>query len=249
MTRKTWKVGRLSQATGVSVRTLHHYDEVGLLHPSDRTGAGHRLYTADDVVRLQQVCSLRQMGFSLDEVGRFLDLPDCSPLEVLRMHAGRLEQQIDVERSLLKRLRTIADRLAESEHVSVEEFLRTIKEVTMSEQFSKYYTPEQLEQLAERRGVVGDQRICEVEAEWKELIEQVGAEMDKGTDPASETMQRLAQRWMGLVREFTGGDPGIERSLGNMYRKEPSVQNQYGHNLVPKMSAYVTKAVEASKKP
>src|SRR3954464_5955502 len=62
------KVGELARRTGLTTRTLHHYDEIGLLKPSLHTEAGHRLYTADDVARLQQVLSLRQLGFALEEV-------------------------------------------------------------------------------------------------------------------------------------------------------------------------------------
>jgi DNA-binding transcriptional MerR regulator len=62
------KVGELSKRTGLTIRTLHHYDEIGLLKPSLHGEAGYRLYTAADVVRLQQVLSLRQLGFSLEEV-------------------------------------------------------------------------------------------------------------------------------------------------------------------------------------
>jgi len=79
-----WKVGDLAQRTGLSVRTLHYYDEIGLLRPSLHTEAGHRLYTAADVARLQQVLSLRQLGFSLEQVRDCLDRPGFSPLEVIR---------------------------------------------------------------------------------------------------------------------------------------------------------------------
>src|SRR6516165_7425563 len=75
------KIGELARRTGLTVRTLHHYDAIGLLHPSLHTEAGHRLYTADDIARLQQVLSLRQLGFSLDQVRECLDQPDFLPLE------------------------------------------------------------------------------------------------------------------------------------------------------------------------
>ena len=70
------KVGELARKTGVSVRTLHYYNEIGLLSPSLRTEAGHRLYAAGDIVRLQQVRSLRQPGFSLEEIRGRLEHPD-----------------------------------------------------------------------------------------------------------------------------------------------------------------------------
>lgn len=66
--KSAWKVGDLAGRTGLSVRTLHHYDEIGLLSPSGRTGSGHRLYSAEDVLRLQRIRSLRALGFSLEEI-------------------------------------------------------------------------------------------------------------------------------------------------------------------------------------
>src|SRR6266540_3219671 len=68
MGKELWKVGDLARRTGLSIRTLHYYDEIGLLSPSHRTGSGHRLYDVDDVARLQRILSLRQLGFSLEEV-------------------------------------------------------------------------------------------------------------------------------------------------------------------------------------
>ena len=92
----------------------------------------------------------------------------------------------------------------------------------MSKNIEKHYTIGQLEQLDRRKQELGRERIREVEAEWPRLIEQVEAEMAAGTDPADERVQELARRWMGLVEEFTGGDPGIRQSLGNVWREEES---------------------------
>src|SRR5688572_33314365 len=83
---KPLKVGELAKRTGLTIRTLHHYDEIGLLKPSLHTESGHRLYTAADVARLQQVISLRQLGFSLEDVGACLDRADFSPVELMRLH-------------------------------------------------------------------------------------------------------------------------------------------------------------------
>jgi DNA-binding transcriptional MerR regulator len=84
------KVGELARRTGLTIRTLHHYDEIGLLKPSLYSESGHRLYTARDVARLQQVLSLRQLGFALEQVRDCLDRPGFSPLEVIRLHVARL---------------------------------------------------------------------------------------------------------------------------------------------------------------
>src|SRR5438552_13831378 len=134
------KVGELARRTGLTIRALHHYDEIGLLRPSLHTEAGHRLYTARDVARLQQVLSLRQFGFSLEEVRDCLDRPGFSPLEVIRLHAARLREQIDMQRKLCERLDALAKHFRTAGEVSADEFLRTIEVMTMTE---NYYTPEQ----------------------------------------------------------------------------------------------------------
>src|SRR5271166_5254301 len=127
------KVGELARRTGLTVRTLHHYDEIGLLKPSLHTESGHRLYTAGDVARLQQVLSLRQLAFSLEEVRDCLDRPGFSPLEVIGLHVARLREQIELQQRLCERLEAIADRLRAAGTVSADEFLRTIEVMTMIE--------------------------------------------------------------------------------------------------------------------
>ena len=240
---RLWKVGELAKQTGLTVRALHHYDEIGLLSPSKRSAAGYRLYDGDDVARLLQILSLRQLGFSLEEIGACLAKPEFSLPRVLELHVSRLREGIELQRRLCSRLETVAARLRSSEVVSVEEFLETMEAMNM---FEKYYTQEQLQQLEERRKMLGEDRIREVEQEWPRLIAEVRAEMDKGTDPASETMQRLSKRWMELVQMFTGGDPAIAESVKKLYQGEPSVQQRSG--LDPGIMAYVQQAVAASKK-
>jgi DNA-binding transcriptional MerR regulator len=70
---RRWKVGELAEATGITVRTLHHFDVIGLLRPTERSAAGHRLYTADDLRRLYRVLALRHLGMPLAEIAQSLD--------------------------------------------------------------------------------------------------------------------------------------------------------------------------------
>jgi MerR family transcriptional regulator, thiopeptide resistance regulator len=240
-----WKVGELARRTGVSVRTLHHYDEIGLLSPSHRSESGYRLYTETDVVRLQQIRSLRTLGFSLEEIGTFLKRPDVTPDRVLQLHIAHLKERIGMQQRLCDRMEVIARRWRSDETVATEEFLQVIEVTTM---LDKYYTPEQMEELRQRREALGEDRIRQAEGEWKELMAQVQAEMDRGTDPADERVQQLARRWMGLVQEFTGGNPGITQSLGRMYKEETTVAGMDTAHM-RQMMEYVGKAMAATKKP
>jgi MerR family transcriptional regulator, thiopeptide resistance regulator len=218
------KVGELARRTGLTVRALHHYDEIGLLKPSLHTESGHRLYTASDIGRLQQILSLRHLGFSLEEVRGCLDRPDFSPLEVIELHIARLRKQIALEETLCEQLDAVAGQLRAAGNVSADVFLKTIEEMTMIE---SYYTPDQMEYLKQRKEQVGDDRIQQVQQEWPELIAEVRAEMQKGTAPTAPEILALAKRWQGLINEFTGGDAGIERSVGRLWKEQ-------GDNLVAK---------------
>ena len=88
------KVGELAKRTGLTVRTLHHYDEVGLLRPGERTLSGHRLYGEPEVRRLQQIASLKHLGVPLAEIRACLERPEYSLAHVLQMQAERIEEQI-----------------------------------------------------------------------------------------------------------------------------------------------------------
>ncbi len=238
-----WKVGELAKRTGVSVRALHHYDEIGLLSPSHRSEAGYRLYAEADVVRLQQIRSLRALGLSLEEARDFLKRPEVTPDRVLQLHVAHLKEQIAAQQSLCDRLEQVARRWRSDENVPTEEFLQIIEVTNM---VGKYYTPEQMEQLKQRGEMLGEDHIRQVESEWPELIAKVQAEMDKGTDPADERVQALARRWKELVEEFTGGDPGITKSLGNLWQGETTVHGMDTGNMRGLMG-YVQKAWAARK--
>ena len=239
---KRWKVGQLARSTGLSVRTLHHYDDIGLLSPSHRTESGHRLYAEGDVSRLQQIVSLRSLGLPLEEIREMLDRRGISLAQVLTLHAARLREQIQMQQRLVARLDAVATRLGSDGTVSAEELIQTMEEMKM---FERYYTPEQLAELEARRETVGEERIRQVEAEWPTLMAEVQAEMDRGTDPADPRVRELARRWSGLVNEFTGGNPEIAKSLRSMYEQEDEVHGMNVAHMRPMME-YVGKAMEAA---
>jgi MerR family transcriptional regulator, thiopeptide resistance regulator len=211
------KVGDLAKQTGVSVRTLHYYDEIGLLSPSHRTEAGYRVYGESDIIRLQQIVSLRQIGFSLEQIRDCLEQDQFSPHHVVQLHLSQLREQMALQQQLYTRLEAIATRLQSTDTISIQEFIQLIEVTTM---IGKYYTPEQQDYLKARGEHIGQERIQQVETEWQDLIEQARTEMEKGTDPSSESVQVLAQRWRSLIEEFTGGDPGIRQSLSTLYQQE-----------------------------
>jgi hypothetical protein len=128
-----------------------------------------------------------------------------------------------VQQRLCDRLEALATHFRSAEAVSAEEFLYTIEVMTMME---KYYTPEQLAEFKEKAREYGEDKIRAAEAEWMDLIAQVRAHMQQGTDPASEPVRRLARRKAELIQAFhtaTGNKPEIQQAVQRMWQEEENI--------------------------
>jgi DNA-binding transcriptional MerR regulator len=214
------KVGELAKQVGVSVRTLHHYDEIGLLSPSAHTSAGHRRYSATDVLRLQQITSLRQLGFSLRDIRAWLDDPAKSARQIVDLHLARLRERIEVEQELFDRLQKLRAALDVSNAPPVEDVARVIAE---TQAVGRYFTREQRARIRERARALGPERIERGQHEWMELLADVRAAMARGDDPSSESVRVLADRWGRLVAEFTGGDRGLATGVKRAFESEQTI--------------------------
>ncbi|KAB2897508.1 MAG: MerR family transcriptional regulator [Kofleriaceae bacterium] len=243
MTRRNppalYKVGELAQLAGVSVRTLHHYEAIGLLVPSSRTASAHRLYARSDVERLMRIKALTSLGLSLEQVRSALDDETTTPSRLVEQHLVRARELLEEQAALCARLEHLRDALQGGDD-EVETLFQTMEALTMIE---TYYTKEQLAQLEERRKALGDDTIAAVEREWTELFAKARAAMDAGTPPDAPEVQALARRSQELVAMFTGGDPGIAASLGRMYRENPADKIHPGFD--PAVFAYLRQANEA----
>jgi len=128
---QVWRVGALARLTGLTVRALHHYDHLGLLTPSRRSAAAHRIYTADDVARLYRISLLRRLGFPLEQIGRVLDDPQWQLHEAVQRHLDDTTRRIELAVSLRTRLSGMATELSRHDSLSPDELFATLEEMTM----------------------------------------------------------------------------------------------------------------------
>jgi len=238
-----WKIGQLAGETGLTVRTLRHYDEIGLLTPSERSDSGYRLYGPEDIARLQQIVSLKELGFSLEKIKVLLDTQEYTPQEIVRMHLEQVKEQIEWEQKLCAQLERVAKAIDQMSEVTTEDLIRIAKVINMMEthNFDPGFTHEEEEKLKTRREELGDEKIREVEQEWPELIAKVRAHMESGTPPDDPEVQKLAQRWQELVLMFTGGDSEIGRKVKEAYDNSPGFTADMG--MGPELFEYVEKAL------
>jgi len=245
MQNELLKVGELATRTGLTVRTLHHYDEVGLLRPGQRTAAGHRLYGPDEIRRLQQITSLRHVGLSLEEIGACLARKEYGVARVLKMQRDRVREQIDRHETLLATLSYLIERLDSDEAPGVDDVTNVIR---MTMDHEKYYSPEQMKQLRDRAENVGEARMQESQKEWQRLLAAFAKAMEDGLDATEPEVLILCASYDALIAEFTGGDPGVLSSLTEMYRSEgpDRVMERHGMSPAPGLWEYIGRARAAA---
>jgi DNA-binding transcriptional MerR regulator len=204
--RRRWRIGELADATGLTVRTLHHYEHIGLLAPAARTEGRQRLYDEDDVRRLYRVRALRDLGLSLADVGRMLANDRAGLADVLRAHRARVDAEIEQ----LKRLRSLLDHaLAHAGRgVDSSDVLATI---------------EAMSRVIRRSDAHGKKGTTpkETEARWREVGDELRACMKAGELPSAPRPRAAARTAMALIVEFAGGDPATLRALAHLRRLDP----------------------------
>ena len=235
-----YTVSEVARRTGLTVRTLHHYETLGLVAPARRSDAGYRLYGRDELSRLQHIVSLKALGLPLAEIRARLDAGTPSLAEALVRQVDRLRDGIARQRNLLGRLEYLSKLVSSGVAIDAEILLNSIEASTIME---KYFTPEQMQTIEARGRELGPERIESVQQEWPGVIAGMQAAMQLGKDPASDEVQALAKRWRALVREFTGGNAGIQHSLNTMFRENAS-EMRARTGIDPALMAYASKAIE-----
>ncbi len=217
------KVGELAKRCGLTVRTLHHYDTIGLLTPSARSDSGYRLYNRNDIARLHQIQALRRFGLALADIGTVLANPDSHLSSIVERQIQMLDRQIAQSSTLRDRLTQLQGQLQRGEEPELADWLTTLEMMTM---YDKYFTKEEqkifpLLSTAENTTT----------AEWAELVKSVREAMQMKVPPHSPGAQTLAKRWMTMLMRDSKGDPRLLAKLNRMHFNEPSVQAQTGITL------------------
>lgn len=225
-------VGQLAAVAGVTVRTLHHYDEVGLLKPSERTRSGHRRYSDGDLDRLQQVLFYRELGFPLEEIAVLLDDPEANPHDHLRRQHTLLLDRIE----RLREMATAVERTMEARKMGVN--------LTPEEKFEVFgdFDPDQYAEEAERRwGETEAWRESQrrtasyTKEDWKRFLTEfddihrrVAEQLDAGTPADAEAAMDLAEEHRQFIsRTSYPCSHEMHTTLGDMYVADPRFTATY----------------------
>lgn len=224
-------VGELAKRSGLTVRTLHHYDAIGLLTPSARSDAGYRLYERGDVARLYQIQALRRFGLSLADIGAALARPDHSLAALVERQIGALDAQLVQARTLRERLTRLHAQLVMGTDPDQSDWLLALEMITV---YEKYFSDDELARLPLYRLDAASER------EWRTLVADARRLVEQYVPPQSDEAGALAKRWMKRVERDTSGDPRLLAKLNRMYAAEPAVRTQTG--ISPDVLQYVLQA-------
>lgn len=239
------KIGELAKRAGISVRTLHHYDEVGLLCPSGRTNSDHRLYNLENIQKLQHILMLKKLGFSLEDIKQYFNSP-VSLVSLLESVLTQAQQALEQKAQQIVQLEKIIDRFQTQDVQDVDDLMVTIEVITMIE---KYYTKAQLDQLKARYEKIDPKELEQAATDWKMIFDGFTKAQQEGKPVSSPEVVALAQKAISLVQAFTGGDQGIEKSLKTMYKQEggDKVLRKGGMDVSPEVFGYYQQAMDYAK--
>src|SRR5215471_16918181 len=214
-----YRVQEFAELAGVTVRALHHYDQLGLLKPLRNGRTGYRMYRDADFARLEQIVVLKFLGIPLRDIGPLLKTAKSSRLRDVLQKQRRVlwekRRRLDAAIVAVER----AERSLEANEPDWKLFTMVVKEIEMQNDndWKKYYSESAKEKLDARRVLWTPELQERTTRDWTQLIADIRAAVASGENPKSDAGQLLAARWRELLAGFTGGDPEIQQGLNKMW--------------------------------
>ncbi|BCJ27516.1 MerR family transcriptional regulator [Actinocatenispora sera] len=244
-----YTVGPAAALVGVSVKTLHHWDAIGLVRPSGRTPGGYRVYSPDDVARIHRVLVYRELGFPLAEIGSILDDPGTDPRDQLR----RQRDELLSRRSRIDEMISAVDRMLDatrrgirlSAEEQVEIFGTDWQPERVDEAEARWGDTPQWQQYAERAGALtaGDWRA--VAASIEELTIDLAAACRSGVAAGSAEANGLAERHRTMMETYFDCTHSMHVCLGRMMATDAGYVEYY-ERFAPGLAGWLYDAICAN---
>lgn len=254
------QVKEVARLTGVSVRALHHYDEIGLLTPSERTGKGYRLYDEDDLLRLQQILIGRELGLSLEQIRRLLDDPGFDRRRALLSQRAELQRRAQQTEAMLRAvdaalsLIDVAASTAIGEHMDLKDIFGGFDPSKHeAETEARWGDTDAFKESKRRTARYGREDWQRLAAEQGAIYADAFAAMTAGKAPSSDEAMAVAERHRESIdRWFYPCSYQMHRSLADMYEQDPRFAasiDAHGAGLTPFLAAAIRENAERQRGP
>jgi len=242
-------VGRAAALVGVSVKTLHHWDAIGLVRPSERTWAGYRVYSGDDVARIHRVLVYRELGFPLAEIGRILDDPRVDARDHLRRQRTLLLERISRLRTMVGAVDRMLGasstgmRLTPEEQVEI--FGDDWQPAWVGEAEERWGDSAQWAQYVERAGEMTPEDWKRIAAETNALNADLAAAKRAGVTPGSADANALAERHRASLSRYFDCTHSMHACIGRMFAADPRFAAHYDA-IEPGMAGWLRDTIWAN---
>jgi DNA-binding transcriptional MerR regulator len=243
-------VGAVATLTGVSVRTLHHYDHIGLVVPSVRTPAGYRGYTDADIERLHLVLVYRSVGLPLDEIRTLLDDESADVVEHLRRQHELLLEQAERLEHTIKAVEELMNAHRDGIQLTAEEQVEIFGTDAFSEEYAaeaeqRWGDTDAWKQSQQRVSQLGKQDWIEIKAEGDALLAALAEAKRSGVEPGSAEANELAARHRASIERFYDCGDEMHRCLAEMYVADERFTRYYD-DAEPGLAQFVRDIILAS---
>ncbi|MGI8788554.1 MAG: MerR family transcriptional regulator [Pyrinomonadaceae bacterium] len=249
-TQNLWQTREFARRARVTVRTLHYYDRINLLKPRRVDRNNFRLYGEAEFARLQQITTLKFIGFSLKQIREILGKRDFDLAETLQLQRKIVEAQRRKLNLALEAISRAEKIFAENGAIDWESFKQIIEVINMQENTEwtkQYYSDAAQAKIEERKNLWSPELQERVTKDWQELTRDIEAAIADRAKPVEERSQKLAARWQSLVEEFTGGNKEIQAGLNKMYADEKNWQTDWKKPFSEEVRNFIVEAMKVGK--
>jgi len=246
----SYSVGQVADLAGVTIRTLHYYDGIGLLSPSGRSAAGYRIYEDSDLERLQQILFYRELGFTLEEILTIVDDPRTDAVGHLRRQRGLLTERIERLRKLVAAIDYELEAREMDIKLTPEEKLEVFGDFNLEDHAQeaerRWGDTDAYRQSQRRVSSYAKEDWLKIKAEHDEVAANLAALFESGTVPDSEEAMAAAEAHrQHISRWYYDCSHEIHRALGEMYVSDERFRINYDA-LAPGLSEFIRDAIRAT---
>lgn len=244
-----YKINEIAKIAGVSVRTLHHYDSVGLLNPKSVTESGYRLYTEEEIEKLQQILFFKELGFSLSDIKEIVNRPDFDRKTALLSHKKILQEKRNRLDTIINTIDKTINSVEEKTKMAKKEMFKGFdmtdiekhKEEYEKEAEEKYGKSDAYKESAKKTSKYSKGDWNNITDDMNNIFISIAEKMDR--DPEDEEVQVLVDSWRNHIsKNFYNCTPEIFRGLSLMYEYDERFKNnidKFGEGL----TVYICKAI------
>ena len=255
----SYSVGEVSKVAGVTVRTLHHYDEIGLLRPSGRSPSGYRQYAEGDLERLQEVLFFRELGFGLEEIAGLVEIPTFNRAQILGRQRQLIQGQIERLETMAQAVEAALQAFEEGRTMDQEEMFGTLNKEEMVEVFGDFDPTRYEDEVRDRWGETeayaeSSKRTARYSKDdWKRMKDEADLINRRLADlfaagtgaEAEESMEAAEQHRLHIDRWFYPCSHEMHAGLGDMYVLDPRF-TKFWDDYQPGLAAFVRDAFLAN---